>query len=213
MSDSAHDQPKQGATADPYHRSAVRERDSSRHGRHDRLPRQIGRGTRGLSALSLVLLVVFALTGCGYTTSELYPTQYNSVSVPNFANRSGERNVEFALHEALVKEIEHRTPYKVVSGSGLADTQLTGTVTSVDRRLVSRDATAGLPQEIEITVTVNYEWRDLRTGKTLRGVRGFSSAGQFVPNRTVGEFDEDGRRLAIQRLAQDIVSQMRDDGW
>lgn len=160
-----------------------------------------------------LLLLALLLTGCGYTTTELYPTQYHSVAVPNFANQSGERDVEFELHEALVKEIEHRTPYKVVSGSGLADTQLTGTVIDVQRTLVSRDALVGLPQEIEITVTVNFEWRDLRTGKTLRGYRGFSSAGQFVPSRTIGEFDEDGRRLAIQRMAQDIVSQMRDDGW
>ena len=160
-----------------------------------------------------LLLAPLLLVGCGYTTSELYPAQYNSVSVPNFDNRAGERDVEFELHEALVKEIEHRTPYKVVSGSGLADTQLTGTVTSVERQLVSRDPTAGFPQEIEITVTVDFEWRDLRTGKTIRGYRGFSAACQFVPRRVIGEFDEDGRRQAVQRLAQDIVSQMRDDSW
>ncbi len=162
-----------------------------------------------LASLAALLL----LTGCGYTTTELYPAQYTTVAVPNFANRSNERDVEFLLREALIKEIEHRTPYKVVSGSGLADTQLTGTVTSVNRQLISRDASAGLPQEIEVTVTIDFEWRDLRTGKTVRGYRGMSAAGQFVPSRVVGEFDDDGRRLAIQRLAQDMVSQMRDDGW
>ncbi len=158
-------------------------------------------------------LAALLLAGCGYTTAELYPAQYQTVSVPNFGNRSNDRSVEFELREALIKEIEHRTPYKVVSGAGLADTQLTGTVTGVRRQLVSRDATAGLPQEIEVTVTVDFEWRDLRTGKTVRGYRGMQSAGQFVPSRTVGEFDDDGRRLAVQRLAQDIVSRMRDEGW
>lgn len=165
-------------------------------------------------ALNLLTPVfVLLLAGCGYTTTELYPTKYNTVAVPNFENRSGERGVEFDLREALIKEIEQRTPYKVRGSSGLADTQLTGTVTRVDRQLVSRDATAGLPQEIELTVTVDFQWRDQRTGETLRGYRGFSAAGQFVPNRVVGEFDQEGRRLAVQRLAHDIVSQMRDDGW
>lgn len=157
--------------------------------------------------------VALLLGGCGYTSRELYPTRYTSVSLPYFANRAGERNVEFELHEALVKEIEHRTPYKVYSGSGLADTQLVGTVTRVQRQLVSRDRTAGLPQEVEVTVTVDFEWRDLRTGKPIRGYRGFSAAGQFVPTRLIGEHDEEGRRLAVQRLAQDIVSRMRDEGW
>lgn len=164
-------------------------------------------------ALTALLLVGLLLTGCGYSTSELYPTQYNSVSVPNFANTSDQRGVEFTLREALLKEIEHRTPYKAVAGSGLADTQLVGTVTRVQRTLVSRDATVGLPQEVEVTITINYTWRDMRTGKTIRGFNNMTAAGQFVPNRTIGEFDEDGVRQAVQRMAQDIVSQMRDEDW
>lgn len=160
-----------------------------------------------------LLSFIALLTGCGYSTTELYPTQYTTVTVPNFENRSNDRTVEFTLREALVKELEQRTPYKTVSGTGLSDTQLTGTVVSVNRQLISRDAIAGLPQEIEVTVTVDFQWRDLRTGQVIRGYRGLSSAGQFVPNRTVGEFDDDGVRLAISRLASDIVSRMREDGW
>jgi len=159
------------------------------------------------------LLFVLLLTGCGYSTTELYPTQFNTVTVPNFDNRSNDRNVEFTLREALIKEIEQRTPYKAVSGTGLSDTQLTGTVVRVDRQLLSRDADVGLPQEIEVTVTVDFQWKDLRTGEVIRGYRGLSSSGQFIPSRTVGEFDDDGVRLAVSRLASDIVSRMREDGW
>ena len=113
----------------------------------------------------------------------------------------------------MIKELEHRTPYKAISGTGLSDTQLTGTVVRVDRQLLSRDAIAGLPQEIEVTVTIDFQWRDLRTGEVIRGYRGLSAAGQFIPNRAVGEFSEDGIRMAVQRLASDIVSRMRDEGW
>lgn len=153
------------------------------------------------------------LTGCGYSTTELYPTQYTTVTVPNFENRSNDRNIEFTLRESLIKEIEQRTPYKAVSGTGLADTQIIGKVVRVDRRLISRDPIAGLPQEIEVTVVVDFEWKDLRTGEVIRGYRGLASSGQFVPNRTVGEFSDDGVRLAVSRLASDIVSRMREDGW
>lgn len=161
----------------------------------------------------LVVVCLLLLTGCGYSTTELYPNEYQTIAVPNFANRSDSRGVEFLLREALIKEIEQRTPYKVVSSTGPADTQLTGAVTRVERRLVSRNRTTGLPQEIETTLTVNFEWRDLTTGRTLRGYTGLASAGQFVPDRAVGEFGADANRLAAQRLAQDIVSRMRSDGW
>lgn len=161
----------------------------------------------------VLMIAALLLTGCGYTATELYPTQYTTITVPNFENRSNDRDVEFTLREALIKEIEQRTPYKAISGTGLADTQLLGTVVRVDQTLISRDATAGLPQEIEITITVDVEWKDLRTGDIIRGYRGLSAAGQFVPNRTVGEFSDDGVRLAVSRLASDIVSRMRADGW
>lgn len=161
----------------------------------------------------LLLVAALLLTGCGYTTTELYPTQYRTISVPYFENTSNTRSVEFNLREALIKEIEQRTPYKVVSGTGPASTRLTGSVTNVKRQLLSRDATAGLTQEVETTVTINFEWRDLKTGNTIRSYNGLSAVGQFVPNRTIGEFSEDGLRMATQRLANEIVSRMREDGW
>ena len=70
-----------------------------------------------------------------------------------------------------------------------------------------------VPCSYRVTITVNFAWRDQRTGQTVRGFDGLSSAGQFIPNRTVGEFGEDGTRLAVQRLAQDIVTRMQDDNW
>lgn len=169
--------------------------------------------SKSTTPLALLLVVFTLLTGCGYTTTELYPTDYQTVSVPYFDNRSETRAIEFNLREALIKQIEQRTPYKVLSSAGSADTVLTGTVTGVDRQLISRDSIAGLTQEVEVQITIDFEWRDRRTGETVRAYRGLTSAGQFVSNRTIGEFGDDGTRLAVQRLANEIVSRMREDAW
>ena len=53
-----------------------------------------------------------------------------TVSVPIFDNQSFYQDVEFDLTEALVKEIELRTPYKV-TGADRADTILQGEIVSV----------------------------------------------------------------------------------
>lgn len=161
----------------------------------------------------LLAAALLSLVGCGYSAQELYPAAYRTVAVPNFDNRTFSQGVEFELREALVKEIEQRTPYKVVRTPGAADTVIEGVVLNVESDLVSRTADGGVPQEIEVTVTIDFTWRDLRTGETLRGFQGFAAAGQYVPERTVGEFAQTAQHRAIQRLAEDIVSAMRDDAW
>jgi len=158
-------------------------------------------------------MLALVLFGCGYTTTELYDAQYTTVAVPNFGNRTFHQGIEFELREAVIKEIEQRTPYKVVGSPGAADTMLEGVILNIDTPLVSRTPDGGVPQEVEVTVTINFTWRDLRTGETLRGYQGFTATGQFVPDRRVGEFYQTAQHRAIQRLAEDIVSAMREDDW
>ncbi|MEO0514053.1 MAG: LptE family protein [Planctomycetota bacterium] len=158
----------------------------------------------------LCVLFALCLTGCGYSTAELFPTQYQSVAVPIFDNRTFYRGVEFDLTEALIKEIEQRTPYKTMDAN-VADTLLSGTVTSVLVEQLSRTREAGLPQEVQVTITINYDWTDQRSGSQLVSRRSFSSVGRYVPTQPVGEGFEIGQHAAVERLARDIVSSLRGD--
>lgn len=165
----------------------------------------IGRLRLGvLAALSL------ALVSCGYSHKELFPTEYQSVSLPIFENRTFFRGIENDLTEALVKEIELRTPYKVVS-AGSAGTALEGTVTRVDQDMLSRRRRGGVPQELEITIAVDFTWKDLRTGQVIRERRNFESVARYVPTSPVGQPYEIAQHLAVERLAEDIVSTMQAD--
>ncbi len=156
------------------------------------------------------VLACFVLAGCGYNSKELYPEGYRTVSAPIFENLTFYRGVEFKLTEALVKEIEKRTPYKVVA-SGAADTRLTGTITSIEQSLLSRRRDGNVPDELELTLTVNFEWQDLRTGRPIIDRRGFSSVGRYIPARSVGEPVQIAQYQAVQSMARDIVSAMRSD--
>ncbi|MBI1337502.1 MAG: hypothetical protein GC164_11125 [Phycisphaera sp.] len=161
--------------------------------------------------LCLATLVTLLLaTGCGYQHKELFPDQYATVSVPIFGNRTFYRGVEFDLSEALIKEIELRTPYKAVPGSR-AQTVLEGNITGISQRQLSRTRTGGLPEEIEVTITVDFVWKDLGTGTVIRERRGFESVGRYVPSLPVSEPFPVAQHQAVQRLATDIVSTMRAD--
>lgn len=164
----------------------------------------------------MLLVLLMGLGGCasdptqGYAAESPYPDDISTVSTPIFTNNTYDRGVEFELADALVKEIEATTPYKVTN-SRRASTSLTGTITRVDRESLSRSPRTGLNEEVSYSVTVDFLWRDLRTGKTLVERRDFTTHALYTPSRPNSEPEELARFSSVQQLARDIVDQMRAD--
>lgn len=156
------------------------------------------------------LLLMLVNAGCSYTQKELFPAEVRSVAVPIFSNRSFYRGAEFDLTEALIKELELRTPYKVVKGQG-ADTLLEGTIMRVDQRTLSWTRDEGLPQEMEVRIEVDFVWKNARDGKVFKERRGFAAVARYIPTFPVNERLSAGQHAAVQKLATDIVSAMRAD--
>jgi len=174
-----------------------------------RAPRSVGLRL-ALASLLLTLAGCAADSGAGYTTEPLFERDVRSVAVNILGNASFRRGVEFSLTEALIKEIETRTPYKVTR-QGTADTIITGTIRGVDQGLLSRDADAGVPQEIQVTVTASFQWKDQRTGEVLRRRDGMAATGEYVPTRPAGEFYEVAEQRAVAEMARHMVDLMRSD--
>ncbi len=168
----------------------------------------IGDAARWAQRAVVLVTVLCGLSACGYRHAELYPAGYTTVAVPVFGNQTFERGVAYDLTEAVIKEIEQRTPYKVADAAR-ADTLLRGTVTAVRRRQLSRTPIGGLPQEVEIEVTIDFDWQDQRRGETLVSERGFTAIGRYVPTQPVGEDFTRGQQAAADRVAQDVVASLR----
>lgn len=125
------------------------------------------------AAILVVILACFTAVlfsvGCdsasssGYTSGALYSKKYRSVAVPIFKNSSADRAIPMQLEDALVKEIESTTPYKI-TGEGRADTVLRGTISKVDLSMLSQSLATGLTEEMAMKVTVDFEWFDMKTG-------------------------------------------------
>ncbi len=168
--------------------------------------------SRPLSALALWLVVLTA--GCasdptrGYSTESIYRTDVATVSVPIFENVTFHREVELDLTESIVKEIEQRTPYKVTT-QRRADTILSGTIRRVELDQLTRSRQTGLAEEMVLSVTIDFEWRDLRNNQLIVRRESFTSHGLFVPSNPSAEPIELGRLAAVQKLARDIVNEMQ----
>lgn len=151
-----------------------------------------------------------AITGCQYQQHELYDDQYQTVSLPIFKNKTFYRGVETQLTEAIAKELELRTPYKVVYEK-TAETSLTGTITSIDQALLSRTFRGGIAEEVQVRINVSFEWKDARTGHVIRKRGQITGTGEFLPRRGVGEPLDVAKHDAIMDLSREIVSAMRKD--
>jgi hypothetical protein len=126
---------------------------------------------RLIACAALALLLPSCETGgnftiFGYTTKPNYDTNIHTVRIPIFQNKTFIRGIEFDLTQAVIREIEQKTPYKVVGPGCNADTELTGTVLIFTKGLLNVNQINEV-REAETTLTVEVVWRDLRTGEYL----------------------------------------------
>ena len=117
----------------------------------------------------------------GYTTKPNYDTCYKTVRVPIFKTRvnliaTPLPGLEQDLTEAIVREIQLKTPYRISQGD--ADTELTGTIVAFNKVLLNYTQ-FNTVREAETTLVVELVWRDLRTGKVL--TRATRRPGQGLP--------------------------------
>ncbi|MFW5653476.1 MAG: LPS assembly lipoprotein LptE, partial [Planctomycetota bacterium] len=115
------------------------------------------------------------------------------------------------ITDALIKEIHARTPYQVVSEAE-ADSILTGSVMSTQTTELSNQQGSGLAQELLRTVTIDFTWKDVRTGRILAQRVDFEAGDVYIASRPINERAEVAEWAIAEELARDIVSSMR-DAW
>lgn len=163
---------------------------------------------------AILLVFMLPLAGCGYKVKSdyhwqsLYRQDVRTVAIPIFQSTSYQRGVEFQLTKALVNQLELHTPYKVVPRER-ADTILEGEIVEVRVDTLSNDTRSAIPQEQLMDVTVNFIWKDLRTGRILVERRGFEQTASYFP--TLGEGRATGTQDATEKLALAIVQEMQTD--
>jgi hypothetical protein len=181
-----------------------------------------GKRQTGVLPLAFFLLPCLTLVGCGYNQSgssknsqtsgyqwnSLYREDVQTVAVPIFTNKDFHRGTEFRLTEAVIKQLEAHAPYKVVPRER-ADTILEGEITNLSMGTISRDFQTNLPRETQLVMTVDFVWKDLRSGRILCQRRNMQAT--VVYYQTLGEGEFVGSQEAIERLAMTIVQELQAD--
>lgn len=161
------------------------------------------------------LTLLLSVAGCAtyqFGSNSLYNANVRTIYIPVVRNDTFRHEIGVQLTEAIIREVEMRTPYKVV-GDPNADSTLTCRVSNQGKRVIAENA-FDEPRVLNTSISVELTWTD-RRGNLLLTNRFvpvgelsfyFIQGADFVPEG--GQSMATAQHQAVEQLAQQIVSQM-----
>lgn len=175
-------------------------------------PFRLGRTSAMGMTLVLALISVTGCLGYRFGNTTLYRNDIRTIHVPVVRSDSFRPELGVLLTEAIQKEVEKRTPYKLTQSYN-ADSILNIRLTS-DAKRVKSEVITDEPRLLETVLTVELSWTD-RRGMSLIETRFlppgevshyFAERTDFVPE--AGQSIATSFQHAAERLADHIVDQM-----
>lgn len=154
------------------------------------------------------------LTGYRWGSTSLYSCNVRTVYVPVFESDSFRRQLGERLTEAVIREIQLKTPYQLATADQ-ADSILSGRIIGDTKRLVVESPTDE-PREVELNFQAQVSWLDRRNNQTRElGAVPIPAAmvdvGQsWTAIPEVGQSIATAQQQALERLAQQIVALMEE---
>ena len=176
-------------------------------------PRRVSRVTLGAwAAIAAVALVGGACAPYQFGARALFRDDIRTVHVPIARNDTFRHDLGPRLTEAVVRQIELRTPYKV-TGDPNADSTLRLRIIQQGKSVLT-EASSDDPRALDAVVGVSVDWIDRRGGPLLRDQWALETAqatqviqsSRFVPE--AGQSIQTAMQETIDDLADRIVSQM-----
>ncbi len=166
--------------------------------------------TRRVRAAWWVTSVLLLASGCaGYQLGPtgLYRADIRTVYVPMFESDLLRQGLAEWLTEAVAKQIEMQTPYKVVHTPG-ADSVLTGRILSAQKQVLIESANDDA-RDIGYSQVVLVTW-SARNGELLMQRR-IKVGAHFLPES--GQSLTTAQQQVVEDLANQIVNAMEAANW
>ncbi len=158
-------------------------------------------------ALAVGLALMSISTGCGYHTAgnkvEL-PQNIRTIAIPGFVSQSQTFRIEQLLTDAVVREFNARTQYRVIhQAKGDADAVLKATVLSASATPLAYDSQTGRAASALVTVSIQVTLTD-RQGKVLFDNPSYLFHDQYEISHDLRSFFEEDSP-AVDRLSRDFA--------
>lgn len=154
-----------------------------------------------------LLAMILALPGCGYHTaasSVQLPQNIRTIAIPGFVSHSQTFRVEQLLTDAVVREFDTRTQYRVIHDQHAeADAVLRATVLSASASPLVYDSTTGRAVSALVTVSIHVALTD-RQGKVLFENPAYLFHDQYEISSDLPTFFQEDSP-AIDRLSRDFA--------
>ena len=153
-----------------------------------------------------IFALVLSLSGCGYHvagSTNLLPTEIHTIAVTPFRNASIQYKLSDYLTEAVVREMNARTHYKIVADPAQADAVLSGAVANMFSSAVVADPVTGRSSGAQVVVLIQAELTD-KSGKVLFERPNIEFRERYeISINPQQYFDES--QAALQRLSKDVA--------
>ncbi len=153
-----------------------------------------------------LLLCTVALTGCGYHSvgaATHLPANVRTLAVPVFTTRAQAFHTEFAFTQAVVRELNTRTKYRIVNKDADADATLRGIILSESASPLTYDSTSGQTSSYLITITARVTLT-ARDGRILYQNDSLPFREQYQSTQDTTSFIQEDAP-AVQRVARDFA--------
>lgn len=162
----------------------------------------------------VLMLGMLLTTGCGYHTvgaATHIPADVRTISVPIFASRVQAYNTETAFTEAVVRELNTRTKYRVIpAAQGTPDATLKGVITQQTIAPLTYDPSSGQTSSYLVSITARVELVS-SSGTVLYRNDAMAWHEQYQSTQDLSGFvQEDGAamRRVSKQFAEALVSDM-----
>jgi outer membrane lipopolysaccharide assembly protein LptE/RlpB len=163
--------------------------------------------------LALSLLVSTLLTGCGYHTAGSaahIPPGVQTLAVPVFSTRTQAYHTEMAFTQAVIRELNTRTRYRVVNtDTTAADATLRGAILSQTITPLTYDANSSQSSSYLVSVTASVVLT-AHDGRVLYRNDAITFREQYQSTQDVNTFIQEGSP-AISRMSRDFAQTVVSD--
>jgi len=152
------------------------------------------------------MLALAGLGGCGYHVAgkaSRLPQNVHTLAVPTFQNRSQTYRIEAKLTAAVVRELNTRTQYRIVSDPADADAVMRGSVLSTQVEPLTYDSRTGRASSGVITIRMSVTLT-AKDGEVLFRNPNYLFRDEYQSSQQVSSFFEE-QDPAFDRLSNDFA--------